>query len=56
MNENSNGSVTPVKKDERAAARRIPAVAFFFLSFAVKYIARAPAGRPNIMTGKKPVW
>ena len=54
MKENSNGSVTPVKKEAKAAAISKPAAIFFLLSFAVWYIASAPAGRPNIITGKNP--
>ena len=54
MNANSNGSVTPVTNDDKAAANNIPAAAFFLLVFAQRYIAKAAAGKPNIITGKKP--
>ena len=56
MKANSNGSVTPVKKADNAAAPKRPAATFFLFSFAVWYIAKAPAGRPNIITGKNPAW
>ena len=55
MNANSNGSVTPVKNEDNAAANNNPYTAFFLLSLAVWYIAKAPAGKPNIITGKNPV-
>ena len=52
MNANSSGSVTPVKNEANAAAIIKDAVNFFLSSRAVWYIAKAPAGRPNIITGK----
>ena len=55
MNENSMGSVMPVKNDATAPARRRLAALFLRLSLAALYIANAPATSPNIITGKKPV-
>src|SRR5699024_690282 len=54
MKANSKGSVTPHRKADRAAAPTIPMVAFFLLLLAVRTIARAAPGIPNIMQGKKP--
>ena len=55
MNENSMGSVMPVKNDATAPARRRLAAVFLRSEEAALYIAKAPATRPNIITGKKPV-
>ena len=55
MKENSIGSVTPVKKEQNAADANNPYTIFFLPGFAVLYIARQAAGRPNIMNGKNPV-
>ena len=48
------GSVIPVRIEVRDAERRSPPTSFFFSGFAVLYIARAAAGRPNIMKGNLP--
>ncbi|OPZ36994.1 MAG: hypothetical protein BWY99_01951 [Synergistetes bacterium ADurb.BinA166] len=55
MKANSIGSVIPVRKDVSATLSRIPETAFLLAERAVVYIARAAAGRANIMMGKKPV-
>ncbi len=54
-NANSIGSVIPVKKEVNAADAIIPATNFFFSGFASCTIARAAAGRPNIINGNAPV-
>ncbi|CAH0323762.1 hypothetical protein SRABI80_04902 [Peribacillus frigoritolerans] len=54
MKANSKGSVTPVKNEAKPAASINEATCFFFRDFAEWYMARAAAGKPNIMTGKKP--
>ncbi len=54
MKANSNGSVTPQTKLQIAQERRIPIVAFLRVVFALRIIARAAPGIPNIMHGKKP--
>ena len=56
MKENSSGSVIPVKKEAKTAATKRADTAFFLLSLALRYIAKAAPGKPNIMTGKKPAW
>ena len=52
MKPNSNGSVTPQTKAQIAAETTRPIAAFLF--FAVRTIASAAPGIPNIMQGKKP--
>ena len=48
------GSVIPVKKDVSAAeAIKLP-THFLFSGFANLYMAKAAAGRPNIITGNSP--
>ena len=54
MNANSNGSVTPQTNAQRAAAPTRPAASFLLSGFAEWIIAKAAAGRPNIIHGKKP--
>ena len=54
MKENSIGSVIPVKKDVSAMDRSRPPMAFLRAVLAVTIMARQAAGRPNIITGKKP--
>src|SRR5699024_10520816 len=54
INENSSGSVTPVKKAANAAANIKDAAVFLRFVLAVWYIARAAAGNPNIIIGKNP--
>ncbi|MNC12822.1 hypothetical protein D3C75_605480 [compost metagenome] len=47
--ENSSGSVTPTSIDVSAAGIRIALAAALRSGFAVIYMARAAAGRPNIL-------
>src|SRR5690625_812351 len=54
INENSSGSVIPVKNDVNAAEPSKPATIFFFSGRAVWYIANAAAGKPNIIIGNSP--
>src|SRR5699024_5547438 len=54
INENSSGSVIPVKKEVSAADPSKPATIFFFSGRAVWYIANAAAGKPNIIIGNSP--
>ena len=54
MKVNSMGSVTPVRNAVRASDMSMPPTAFFRSGFAAWYMARQAAGRPNIITGKKP--
>ena len=53
-NVNSKGSVMPVSRLVRAAERRSPPTAFFLSGFAVRYMAKAAPGRPNIIKGNFP--
>ena len=55
MNANSSGSVTPVRNAVSAAESMMPPTSFLFCGLASCQIARAAAGRANIMIGKKPV-
>jgi hypothetical protein len=55
MKVNSIGSVTPVRKAVRAREASMPPTAFFRSGRAAWYMARQAAGRPNIITGKKPL-
>jgi hypothetical protein len=55
MNVNSIGSVTPVRNEVSAIESMSPPTARRARARAVWYIARHAAGRPNIITGKKPV-
>ena len=55
MNENSIGSVMPVRKEVRAALPMIPAMTLRRSGRASCTMASAAAGRANSMIGKKPV-
>ena len=55
MNENSIGSVTPVRNEVSAAEIMIPPTSFFCAGFAVRQIASAAAGSANMKIGKNPV-
>ncbi|CEY76860.1 Uncharacterised protein [Streptococcus pneumoniae] len=55
MNENSIGSVIPVKNEVNARPANIPVTALRFSGLAAAIIAKHAAGKPNIITGKKPV-
>jgi len=55
MKLNSIGSVTPVSSDVSARLKNMPPTALRRSGRAARYIAKQAAGRPNIMTGKKPV-
>ena len=55
MNVNSIGSVMPVRNDVNAIDTSRPPTALRRPGFTERYIARQAAGRPNIITGKKPV-
>ena len=54
MNVNSIGSVTPVRNEVSAIENSRPPTALRRSGGAERYIARHAAGRPNIITGKKP--
>ena len=54
MKANSKGSVTPHTKEAIAADSRMPMATLRFSGLALRYIAKAAAGTPNIMQGKKP--
>src|SRR5699024_524108 len=54
INENSIGSVTPVKNAVNAILPKNPPTAAFRCFFAVKYIAKQAPGKPNIIIGKNP--
>ncbi len=57
MNENSIGSVIPVKNETIAEPNSSEATRFFCTSpSALNQKAAANAGRPNIITGKNPDW
>ena len=57
MNENSIGSVIPVKNDTNAdPANREATFAFCPSPLALYQIAAARAGNPNIIAGKNPDW
>ena len=51
MNENSIGSVIPVRNDVNAIEARRPETALRRSGRAARYMARHAAGKPNIMTG-----
>ena len=51
---NSIGSVTPVRNEVSAIESSRPPTAARLSGSAVRYMARQAAGRPNIITGKKP--
>src|SRR5699024_11273471 len=51
INENSRGSVTPVRNEAKPAASIRDFVVFLRLGLAVWYIAKAAAGKPNIIIG-----
>lgn len=53
-NANSIGSVMPVTKEASAAESMMPPTAFRLPGRAARQMARAAAGRANIMIGKKP--
>ncbi len=55
MKLNSIGSVTPVRNAVRARDSNMPPTAARRSGLAVWYMARHAPGRPNIITGKKPV-
>src|SRR3954452_18864115 len=55
MNENSIGSVMPVRNAVSAAEIMMPPTIFFWDGFAVCQMASAAAGRANMKIGKKPV-
>ncbi len=55
MKLNSIGSVTPVSMAVRASDSSMPPTALRRSGRAVWYMARHAAGRPNIITGKKPL-
>ncbi|CJW52697.1 Uncharacterised protein [Streptococcus pneumoniae] len=55
MNENSIGSVIPVKNEVNARPPNIPVTILRFSGLAAAIIAKHAAGKPNIMIGKKPV-
>ncbi len=55
MKLNSIGSVTPVRKLVRARDSSMPPTALRRSGRAAWYMARQAAGRPNIITGKKPL-
>ena len=55
MKANSKGSVTPVKKEQKAVDAKRAKTFFLRSALAALYIANAAAGSPNIMTWKKPV-
>ncbi len=54
MKLNSIGSVTPVRNEVSASDSSIPPTALRRSGRAQRYMARQAAGRPNIITGKKP--
>ena len=54
-NENSKGSVIPVRNEVRAAENSIPPTSFLLAGFASWYIAKAAAGSPNIINTNFPV-
>ena len=54
MNENSIGSVTPVKKLAKPAANIIERILFLFSGLAFLMKAKQAPKRPNIIIGKKP--
>lgn len=57
MNENSIGSVIPVKNETNAdPANSEATLAFCPSPLALNQIAAANAGKPNIITGKNPDW
>ena len=53
-NENSSGSVIPVKNEVKAPDANKPATSFFLSGRAAWYIASAAAGKPNIIIGNSP--
>ena len=55
MKENSSGSVIPVRNAVRPVESMMPPTSFFCEGLALRQIAKAAAGRANIMIGKKPV-
>ena len=54
MKLNSIGSVTPVRNAVSAIDSSMPPTALRRSGSADRYMARHAAGRPNIITGKKP--
>ena len=54
INENSIGSVIPVKKEVSAIDSSKPPMAFLRAVLAVAIMANAAAGKPNIIMGKNP--
>ena len=54
MKVNSIGSVTPVRSEVSASEPAVPPTRRRRSGRAVWYMARQAAGRPNIITGKKP--
>ena len=54
MKVNSIGSVTPVRNEVSAIDISRPPTALRRSGRAARYMARHAAGRPNIITGKKP--
>lgn len=54
MNENSIGSVIPVKNEVKAIDSSAPAIFGRLPGLAARYIANATAGNPNIIIGKQP--
>ena len=55
MKLNSIGSVTPVRNEVSASEASMPPTAARRSGRALRHIARHAAGRPNIITGKKPL-